>query len=358
MTRTDIAGLDRLPGWDSLVAAGAVEPPSPAVLAAARTALHEAMMGASLPDVAAIGVASRGATGSRFRRAPGRPRGTPRTPRTRTRRRRLVGLGVATGAVAAALALALPAVLPSGSLGAPSPATAAAAERLAITAARAPVDRIGPGQFRYSVVAQRSVMEATDGRTTESSRIESWVAADGRRWERSAFSGGVGLDFFPAPTGDSVNYPSAQALANLPRDPNELVQYLLRRVSGSSSREEAVFVALTDLLRSGIPDAQLRASLLRAIGLLPDVGVDEHATDALGRPAVALTWTRPDPNGSDQSVLFDRVTTRVLEERSTFRYSQPPQPHTGRAVSYASTVLTTRIVAAVPPEVVRDAHRN
>lgn len=370
MTGTDTAELDQLPGWDSLVAAGAVEPPDAAVLTAAAAAVRDAVRHeaaareaweAAQREAAGRGApgrgAGRGAPGRAAgrgadRRGPGR-RAEPERPRLT--RRRALGLAVAAGA--AALAVAVPAVLPAGTPGSSGPAAAAAAERLALTAEAMPADRIGPGQFRYVVLAEAELMEGDPGPTAV--RREQWIAADGGRWERVTRPGaGTVVDHFPARGDGGFTAPTPGLLAGLPRDPRQLVDFLLPRVEGSASPQEAVFVALADMLRSDLADSRLRACMLRAIGLLPDVAVDDGAVDGQGRRGIALVWTRDGGEGVTQTVVFDRATASVLEERSAYRYDTPRQPDSSRGLSHTSTTVESRLVGRVPPEIVRDARQN
>lgn len=330
MTDTDTSEYDQLPGWDSLVAAGAVAPPSATVMDAA---------------VAAVRQVARDDAG---------PRTEPAW--LRTPRRRGIVLGLAAVAAAAVLAIALPAVLPPGSFGSPRPATAAAAERLALTAATTPSDRLGPDEFRYVVVNQRQLMEGEFGLRV--GRREEWIAADGRRWVRTSSPGSdTTVNHFPAGTDDSLNAPAPGVLVDLPREPRQLVDHLSKRVSGSSSKEEAVFVALTDLLRSDLADSQLRATMFRAVGLLPHVLVDDEAVDAQGRHGVQLIWVRPD-TGARWTMTFDPATAHILEENASYTYDTPLEAHSSRTLSDVTTVAENRVVTSVPPDVIREARHN
>lgn len=324
--------LEQLPGWESLVAAGTVGPPTPGVLDA---------------SVAAV------------RRTAQEEMGPPAGPaRSRVTRRRALGLGLAAAAVAAVLAIVLPVVLPPGGLGSPRPATAAAAERLALAAATPPPDRLRPDEFRYVVVDQRQLMEGEFGLRV--GRREQWIAADGRRWERLSSPGSDTIvNFFPARADGGFAAPGPGALTDLPREPHELVHYLSSRVSGSSSKEEAIFVALADLLHSDLADSPLRATMFRAMGLLPHVAVDDNAVDARGRHGVELIWDRPHTKQEvRQTMTFDPANARLLEESSSYTYDTPLQPHSSRTLSDVTTVTANRVVASVPPDVLRRARHN
>ena len=101
------------------------------------------------------------------------------------------------------------------------------------------------------------------------------------------------------------------------------------------------------MLRSDLADSELRASMLRAIGLLPDVAVDERAVDGQGRRGIALVWTRGGSEGVRQTVIFDRATASVLEEGSSYTYDTPRRPDSSRNLSNTSTTVDNRLVVQV-----------
>ncbi|MDT4936082.1 MAG: hypothetical protein QOK11_3974, partial [Pseudonocardiales bacterium] len=87
--------------------------------------------------------------------------------------------------------------------------------------------------------------------------------------------------------------------------PADLDSYLRAHVSGSTSKDEAVFTAVGDMLRGGLAPAHLRAAAIRVLEHTGHVTATS-ALDTLGRPAIQITFadaaSRP---GEDQALLFD-----------------------------------------------------
>jgi hypothetical protein len=130
-------------------------------------------------------------------------------------------------------------------------------------------------------------------------------------------------------------------------------------VSGSSSTDEAVFVALADMLAPRIADPELRAAMFRTIGLVPAVSVHENATDAQGRRGIALTWTRDSDEGTvTQTLVIDPSTSTVLETRATHSYRTPQPPATVRGLSHVLTLLENDITDRVPADVLDKAETH
>lgn len=113
--------------------------------------------------------------------------------------------------------------------------------------------------------------------------------------------------------------PTQAFFAALPTDVGALARFMRDRVDGSSSREEAVFVAVGDALRTadGLASPRLRAAFVAVLSRTPGVVVHENAQDYLGRPAVRADFVdeRKRP-GEIASLYFDPTTFQLLEQRS------------------------------------------
>jgi hypothetical protein len=308
--------LESMPGWGELVAAGRVAPPGVAILERSRSAV---------------------------RRAADTTQPSATVPARRPRRGAL-RLGLATAAAAVvAVAASLIVESPAG----PSAAVAAATERLANVAASVPGDTVAPGQFRYRLEQVSQLMQREPVPTV--TRSESWTAADGSVWTRSTDpEGEVRRGRYPAT-------PLPAPLADLPREPRALLRYLEPIADGTDMAEEystehALFRALYDLLQADEAPPDLRAALIRAVGLLPHVGVEEASADALGRPGVGLIWHQDDGMFARQEVfVIDPATARVLEYRSTAT-KVPVVDHTVYSLEYRTTLIETSIVEELPAD--------
>jgi hypothetical protein len=96
--------------------------------------------------------------------------------------------------------------------------------------------------------------------------------------------------------------------------PEELYDRLRANVGDrGQSREGEVFVEIADALRESPQTPRLRATLYRALALVPGVQLLGASHDRLGRAATGVAFTQP--NGERQELLFDPDTAEILEER-------------------------------------------
>lgn len=139
---------------------------------------------------------------------------------------------------------------------------------------------------------------------------------------------------------NDLNDPSTSFLAGLPTDPAALGSYLRTHVHGSSSRDEAVFVAVRDMLYGGFAPPTLRTAVLRVLENTNHVTA-QGGDDPAGQPAVKVSFidqnTRP---GGVQTLYFDPDTARIVQESIT-----------APGLTYLRTVTTTGIVTSVPSSV-------
>lgn len=259
-------------------------------------------------------------------------------------RRRWVAAAAVAAAAAAALVLGL--VLPSGTPGAAPNAAAATLEQLAVRAEAAPADLVRPGQFRH--LRDKEVQTGDQPHTTV---IENWTAYDGTVWSKRIgfpFAGQTGYLQIPAASRDSdFSWPSPKFLAALPTDVSDLRDYLRSHVSGSSSSDEAVFVAVGDMLRGGMASPALRAASIRVLERTPHITASS-GTDSLGRPALVITfYDRHARANQTQVLLFDPNTSVLLEEQQ--------RATEGGTLGFTATYTQARTVDAVPAEVLANA---
>jgi hypothetical protein len=316
MTDEVLRDLESLPGWTDLVAAGHVAPAATAVLERARSA---ALTQARPRMEAAQPVPAR--------------RGRPRLMRL-------------TIASAAAAVIAVVASLLVDSPAGPSAATAAATERLAGVAASVSEDSLGPDQYRYRVEEEFELMQRA-GPTVW--RSESWTAADGSIWRRDTYADGqVNRQRFP-------HYPGPVPLSELPTEPRALLRRLRQAVGGSDWAEEfsvehALFNALQDLLREYQAPPELRAAMIRALGLLPHVDVQDPAVDARGRTGVGLVWSHDEGAFAYRDVfIIDPTTAQVLESRTTYT-KVPTVEHARYPLENRNTLIETSVVDDLPAD--------
>jgi hypothetical protein len=96
--------------------------------------------------------------------------------------------------------------------------------------------------------------------------------------------------------------------------------------SADNGTERALNYAV-DVLTAPRVSPDVRAAVYAALGRLTDVRVDPHATDPLGRPAVALTTEiEHGPTHTRFEMLFDPATARVLGERHVYTVDPGADP--------------------------------
>jgi hypothetical protein len=115
-----------------------------------------------------------------------------------------------------------------------------------------------------------------------------------------------------------LNDPTYRLLQTLPTNPHALLAmiYRIERGHGPGPDEEA-FVTIGDLLRNTIAPPTVTAALYRAAALIPGVTFVPNATDAIGRPGVAVARIGPGVDGGvSEQLIFSRATWQLIGERT------------------------------------------
>jgi hypothetical protein len=202
---------------------------------------------------------------------------------------------------------------------------------------------LAPGQYLHVRLesVQRNSGLFGDGAVFDTDR-EQWVSWQGDKWaiDTRPSAGYSEYHFFERPENPNLESVTPQFAAALPDNPDALAAYLHDHVSGSNSHEEAMFVAITDLARSGfLPPETLSAALT----VLADIdGVHTEDVVVNGRPAIEITFSQwwGGLMGKD-AVVLDRATALVLQETS-----KDP------GGTYTSDTVTIEIVEDLPRKVV------
>ncbi|WP_353950070.1 hypothetical protein V6K52_10485 [Knoellia sp. S7-12] len=175
--------------------------------------------------------------------------------------------------------------------------------------------------------------------------MESWMSSEGHLWRRDSFPNGeVRLNDFGVQDGPFVDGPSPMDATAFPDEPKALQSLLREKVSRSSSENEAVFVAIGDLARSGLLPPKVRAASLEVIAALPEVRATKTVVG--GRPMVRVDFA-DNSIRKDQvfTLVFDGTTAELVEESGTFR-----------GVTDTRVVITRReVVSAMPPGLAEQA---
>lgn len=251
----------------------------------------------------------------------------PRRLRRRPSRARYLGAVIAAGVVAAA---AVSAIEVHGTATAPTPPRASEAQvRLAAevlhaaagSVASQPATRPAPHQWIYTSFIARGIGQAAE-------TDEGWTRFDGRQ---TAYvqNGRLVVHTSPvAPSGSGYPMGAYQALASLPSSPSALLGAVDRAVMANpasvappggspighhQTRRQLEFQFLTQLLWQAAQAAPARAeaAVYRALATIPGVRAQRGITDAVGRPAIALSDV-----GDEQQLLLDPRTYKVIGLRT------------------------------------------
>ena len=141
--------------------------------------------------------------------------------------------------------------------------------------------------------------------------------------------------------------PTAGSLDGLPRDPQQLLNYIYRVTTGtgvSPDGEALVFIA--DTIRTGVVPAGLRASLYTAAAGIPGVAITDHSATLDGRTGIA--FGRDVGNGVRQEIIINPDTGQLIGERQVLLHNGVlPALPAGEPMGW--TAVTTTVVDAAPP---------
>ncbi len=140
--------------------------------------------------------------------------------------------------------------------------------------------------------------------------------------------------------------PADFGLSGLPRDPQQLLNYIYRVTTGqgqSPDGEALVFIA--DTLRTGVVPADLRAALYKAAAGIPGVTITDKAATLNGQTGIA--FGRDEGNGLRQEIIIDPGTGLLIGEREVLlRDNVVPGVPVGESIGWTS--VTTTVVDSAP----------
>lgn len=300
----------------------------------------------------------------------------PRTRRPRSvakKRRGLKRAGWISGSTLVAFGIGAALVLTNvlglaGWRGGADPAAAAALDDAAAATIQTSDPVVGPGQFLE--VATKGVYSVTGdvGTYLASQDGEMYIPADHNAnwvWVREPSmpvkTFGAGSAKQAAEDNTGVNTPeivrAAQGawyngkaadwgFSNLPRDPQQLLNYIYRVTVGqgqSADGEALVFIA--DTLRTGVVPADLRAALYKAAAGIPGVSITDNAATLDGQTGIA--FGRDEGNGMRQEIIIDPTNGLLIGEREVLLRDNVV-PGIPAGVSIGWTAVTTTVVNSAP----------
>jgi RNA polymerase sigma-70 factor (ECF subfamily) len=259
-------------------------------------------------------------------------------PPARRRRRYWLAAAAVVGAVAIA-----PTVVDTDRA-----AEAAQLRLLAARAASADAPTIAPGSFlhvSYESTQQNSALFG-DGKRSSKDR-DSWIRWDGTIWavDTEQPEGWRYYHHFKNPDTPEFHTSTPEYAASLPDEPYALRAHLDQHVSGSSSHEEAIFAAITDLARSYLLPRETWSAALEVLADVDGVETEDVVVD--GRPAVEVSY-REHWGGlvGTKLLVLDQATGQVIAEVT----SDPGS-------TYRRVTTAVEVVDEVPAQVLETLQR-
>jgi hypothetical protein len=273
---------------------------------------------------------------------------SPPAGRPAIRRRTPVIVLAAAGAATLAAALVL-ALMPANTPGA-SPSAAQLLAKIATVAVRQPGPPVRDSQFWYikswgagmgcNAATGKCVLEEPHQRQVWQSVSNLCVTGLLREHGQNiplAYNG----NRQQCPDRGGVNDPTYRFLQSLPTGPHALLSLIERQMSGQQPPSKEAFVTIGDLLGEAIAPPRVSAALYRAAALIPGVTVVADATDAIGRPGVAVAMT---VEGVRNEWIFSKQTLRYLGERGIYVAKPRDLNITAGSTAYEGAVLQRAFV--------------
>jgi hypothetical protein len=155
-------------------------------------------------------------------------------------------------------------------------------------------------------------------------------------------------ELLSAREGDFYSYPSPvspKILAKFPTDPPELLSYIYHATEGGGqSRDGQALAFIAEVLRTGVPQAKLRAALYQAAALIPGIEIVEKQATFDGRIGIAIGRVE-NADHSRQDLIIDPATGLLIGERRVQLEAAWGYP-AGTVTSW--TAITTAVVDAAP----------
>jgi hypothetical protein len=242
----------------------------------------------------------------------------------------------------AALGVVLPLTRPGWFV---PPAAASPLSTVASVAATRPALTWLDGQFLHVHVESRQETPAGEGGTPAVHSLmvtDNYYTPDGWTWSHRVDQDGRVEDYLFGP-GSGWMRPGYAA--TMPTEPHALDLFLRARTVGSSSQDEAVFVAIGDMLKAEAATPELRAAAIRVLALNPHVHVT-NATDSEGRAALVVKFVDEAARAGETQVLYlDPTTGDALGEAREM---------SSDGTNYYRAVVTVReVVSALPAELAK-----
>ncbi|HBX80850.1 MAG: CU044_5270 family protein [Propionibacteriaceae bacterium] len=250
---------------------------------------------------------------------------------------------VAVAAVAGLMLVAVPVMVPGWFQ---STAAAVPLNSLADKTSLTTAPMWAEGQFLHVQTVSRQDDSGPDSEMPihESLVRDDWITPDGWRWSQrvidsSNMPGATERFIFPPLDG----WMRPGYAATMPTEPHALDAFLRARALGSSSQDEAVFVAIGDMLKAEAAPPAQRSAAIRALALNPKVTV-ANGVDPTGRATLVVTFVDENTRPGVRQVLFLDGATGDLMGEARYHASG----------SYVATVTVREVVDALPDAIAKE----
>jgi hypothetical protein len=133
-------------------------------------------------------------------------------------------------------------------------------------------------------------------------------------------------------------------IEQMPRDPGELKLYIDAHATNAASQNEAAWLYIIELLRTGVIPADLRASLYEAAVLIEGVTYVDDSSTLDGRTGIAIGRVEP-TRDERQDIIIDPATGVLIGERTVTLIDRGVIP-AGTSTSWTS--IRTTLETAAP----------
>jgi hypothetical protein len=280
------------------------------------------------------------------------------------RRRRRAAIIIPAVAMAAALAAGLLTGLPGpGSRYSPAAYVLERAARAAVQSGQLVPH---PGQY-IAVTSVGLSMTENGGKnnwlTVERRRI--WWPVDDRKpgvewydavrnerlaWSAPAPTTGLGVSWLPVPPQGCPDAPPARFtykfLTTLPTSPATLRAWIYVHKNGGQSADDQAWTDINDLLESTLTPPRLTAALFKVAATIPGATVVPYATDAAGRPGIAVSRFIQGST-KDSELIFGARTYRLLGGRTRLTVPEKGVGPAGTVIG-AWALLNKTVVSHLP----------
>lgn len=199
---------------------------------------------------------------------------------------------------------------------------------------------VGARQYAFRETTAYTVHNGTLRAT---GTIQDWVAPNGTTWSYRTEPGSTSRDCYQFVHEGDANFqnPTKAWIDSLPTESSALQQYVRSHVSGSTSREEATFVAVSDLLGAAdlLASSRLRSAFVEVLSRTAGVAVHRDVRDSRGHAAVRADFVDPrNRPGELESLYFDPRTFQLVERTSR---ATTPTAYSSQSYTVAPPSATT-----------------